>query len=460
MVRELTGAGLCDKIYGFLTKPAYFFVLMLLTAASFALNAEVVLYTVFALIAAFTAFCAPDVLPLMPLLAFGYVATSTENNPGRNAESVFSGATGVYVIILAVVIVSCLVYRLIRDRKRMFRKNGDLLWGLVILTGAYVLSGIGYPGYWGWAWKNVPYALVQGLALLLPYWLLTGGVDWEKHRKDLFAWMGLFMGCLLVFEVLWIYHSQDVLVNGVIARRRIYTGWGMYNNLGNMLAMMIPFAFWLGGSYKKQWAGYLMGLVFLAGVFLTCSRSSMIFGVLCYGACCLVIPYEKHRMVKWGVVIGLVAAACIVLAVFYEQLLVLYMQILDDVHELTSRFTIYKDGLNEFLKNPLFGGSFYPAEGLSYSWAKTDITSFMPARWHNTVIQLLASTGIVGILAYGFHRYQTVRLVMGRRSPLQMLMVIAVLVMLLGSLTDCHMFNVGPGMFYAMLLAWLEKKEM
>jgi len=459
-VRKLFDGQMRQKIYEFFTRPAYLFALVLLTAVSFALSGEVVLYTVFGLIAVFTAFCAPDLLPIMPILGFGYVATSTANNPGRNAESVFSGATGIYVVCLAVVIVGALAYRIIRDRKRLFRKNGMLLPGLLLLTAAYALSGIGFPGYGGWAWKNVPYALIQAVALLLPYWLMTGGVDWDKHRKDYFAWLGLAMGCLLVIEVLCIYRSQGVVVNGVIDRTRIYTGWGMYNNLGSMTAMMIPFAFWLGHYYRKPWAGYLMGLVLLAGVFLTSSRSSMIFSVLCYGICVLMIPSEKHPKRKLWVMIGVAVAACVVVAIFYEQIFQVYENILDDASELHSRFDIYRQGLGEFAKNPLFGGSFYPAEGLSYSWAETDITSFMPARWHNTVIQLLASTGLVGLASYGFHRYQTVRLALRRRNTLQGLMLLSAAVMVAGSLTDCHMFNVGPGMFYAMTLAWVEKKEM
>ena len=83
----------------------------------------------------------------------------------------------------------------------------------------------------------------------------------------------------------------------------------------------------------------------------------------------------------------------------------------------------------------------------------------MPPRWHNTVIQLLASTGIVGLLAFGYHRYQTLRLALRRRSHLQVLISASALVLILGSLLDCHMFNVGPGLFYSVILAWQEKME-
>lgn len=458
-VRKLFHADTRDRIYAFMTRPAYLVALMALTAISFALNAEVVLYTAFALITVFTVFCAPDVLPLMPLLIVGYVANSPNSNPGKNTNSVFSGISGIYVICMAVIIVVSLVYLVIRDREKLFRKNGMLLKGLLILTAAYMISGIGFPGYLRLAWKNIPYGLIQGAALLLPYWLMTGGVDWKRHRKDYFAWLGFAVGCLLVFEVLWIYLSQGVISGGIVDRNKIYTGWGMYNNLGGMLAAMIPFAFWLSVYYKKTWFGYVAGLIMLLGVMASCSRSSMILGALCYLACCLLLPSGRHSFLQWWILLGLAAAVGLILILFREPLFYALNQMLDGTN-MHSRLAIYGQGLGEFLKNPILGSSFYPAEGLSYSWAETGITELMPARWHNTAIQLLTSTGIVGFAAYGYHRYQTLQLVRKHGNRLDILLMLSPMVILLGSLVDCHIFNVGPGMFYAMALAWLEKKEM
>jgi len=459
MDNHISSADWRKKINDFLRKPAYIMLLMLLVAVSFVLEAELVTYTVFAILVTYICLCAEDLLPMMPILACAYVVPSTANNPGQSTDSVFSGSSGLYVVGVAVVLVLALIYRIIRDRKKLFRKNGTLLSGLIVLTVAYMLSGIGSKGYLDVAWKNIPYGLVQGLALLLPYWLFSGGVDWERSPKHYFAWIGVGMGCLLVAELTCVYISQGVISNGVIDRTLIFTGWGMYNNLGNLLAMMIPFAFWLGIYYKKLWAGYLVGFLFLAGVLLSCSRSAMIFATLCYCACCLWVPEGKQRKRNLLVFGSLAVVSAVLIVVFFDQIYDLFENILDDAHELGSRFDIYRQGLGEFKESPIFGSTFYPDEGNSYNWASTEITSLMPARWHNTVIQQLASVGLVGLLSYGFHRYQTFCMVKHRRSRLQVLMIFSALVLLLGSLTDTHFFNVGPGMFYAMLLVWLEKKE-
>lgn len=460
MDNQFSSVDLRQKIDGFLRKPAYVLLLMLLTAISFALRTELLVYSVIALVVAYTCIWSEDLLPLMPVFVCAYVAPSTANNPGQTEDSMFSGISGLYVVLLGVIIFSAVIYRIIRDRKQMFRKNGTLLSGLLVLTGAYLISGIGFDGYLQRALMNIPFGLVQGLSLLLPYWLLVGGVDWKKARQDYFAWLGFGLGCVLVAEVVCIYISQGVVVDGVINRPLIYTGWGMYNNLGNLLAMMIPFAFWLGLHYEKPWIGFSGGLLLLIGVFMTCSRSSMIFATLCYSACWIWAPDEDKRIRNSMILAVAAAIVGLLLILFREQLFLVFINILDDASELGSRFDIYQQGIREFLKNPLLGATFYPAKGLSYSWAETSVTAILPPRWHNTIIQLLASAGIVGLAAYAFHRYQTVRLLVKCKSGKQIMLVFSLMVLLLGSLTDCHMFNVGPGLFYSMMLAWMEKKEL
>ena len=460
MNTTLLKPGLVQTINSFLRKPAYIMLLALMAALSFALGAELLAYSVLALVVGYTCIHSEDLLPLLPILAYAYVIPSTANNPGQSEDSIFSGAAGIYVAFIGALIGASLVYRLVRDRKRLFRAKGMLTESLIILTFAYALSGIGFRGYLDVAWKNIPYGIIQGVSLLLPYWLVIGSVDWEKTRKDYFAWIGFGMGCLLSFEIICIYISQDVINNGAIDRTLIYAGWGMYNNIGNLLAMMIPFAFWLGVHYKKLVVGYIFGIVFLGFVFLTCSRSSMIFSTLCFCTCWLIAPDREHR--KYALIAFAVAAfaGLVVLGIFFDKIYDMFAHILDDVHELGSRIDIYWQGLNEFAKNPIFGRSFYPAAGLSYNWASTDIISLMPPRWHNTVIQLMASTGLVGVIAYGYYRYQTIRLALRCKTRQQILMVISAMVLILGALTDTHMFNVGPCMFYAMIMAWVEKKEL
>ena len=449
-----------EKVNDFMRRRQYIILISVLTAVSFMLGGELVLYTLFAAIAVYVAIWGEDLLPIMPLLVCGYIAPSVANNPGRNAQSVFSGATGTYIIVLGVIIVASILAWVIRNRKTFFDSKKKLLTGMLVLSAAYLLGGIGHPGYGAVAGKHVVFALVQAMAVTMPYWLFCGGVNWKKVQHQYFAWIGVCAGCVMLLELLWIYLTGNIIVDGIILRTKIYTGWGMYNNVGGMLAMMIPFVCYLAFTYRKGRLAILAGMVFLLGVAFTCSRTSMLVAVASYAACCILMVFFGKRRKLNALTTALVAVLIVgSFLLFHKQIILLFSQILDDVHEVESRFEIYSDGIKEFLKNPVFGASFYPAEGLSWSWSTTDITEILPARWHNTYIQLLASTGVVGFLAYMFHRYQTVRMCLKLEKRKQVLIVFSALTLMACSLTDCHFFNIGPTLFYSMLLAWLEKQH-
>ena len=127
-----------------------------------------------------------------------------------------------------------------------------------------------------------------------------------------------------------------------------------------------------------------------------------------------------------------------------------------------SRVNLYKNGFEAFKNAPIFGQTFYPVSYEVYEFSEIDaFSSFFPPRWHNTVVQILASCGIVGMLAYLFHRISTVVLFIKKRSRATTFIGISILALLLMSLVDCHFFNVGPVLFYSTVLAVMEcaKKE-
>lgn len=449
-----------QKVNKFLTGPKYILALALLTALSFMVGGELVFYCVIALLAGYVcAFC-DDLLPLTPVFVFVYVAPSVHSNPGRSGDTVFSGVRLVFVVLLGLAILGAFAYRIVRDHKRFFHWRNKLMPGILLLCAAYMLSGIGSRGYFSVAGKNFLFALGQCAGVLVPYWLFANGVNWKKARKDYLAWIGVGVGCLLLLEILFVYLVNDVVQHGVILRERVYTGWGMRNNVGCLLAMMIPFAFSLAVQHKKVVYGILGGAVFLIGVFLTTSRTSAIFGTAAYLACIALIFLHTDDKKRKLIAMLIAAGGFLLLVVaFHRPLFRLFSQALDDASELDSRYTIYKNGLKSFFRAPIFGTTFYPGKNMAWGWASADVRSVLPDRWHNTVIQLLASTGIVGMIAYLYHRVQTVKMVMKFRGREKWLTVISLGIMLLCSMLDCHFFNVGPTLFYSTALAFMEKQK-
>lgn len=457
-------------INAFLRKPG-FIILMSLNAilgAVFAL--DLVAYTAFIVMAAYICVLGDDLLPVIPIALLCYITPSRDNNPGRNPDSIFYPAHGGwFIILLAAIFVACLIFRIATDKqiggKAFFTAPRKLFWGMVILGVGYCLSGIGLDNYGELAGKNLLFAFIQFVSVFAFYYLFTATVKWEKAPKNYLAWMGMCIGFVVLAQLVENYACGRLFetVNGslTVNRYNMATGWGMHNNIGGMMAMMIPFCFYLACKEKHGWVYNLLAMVLMVGVVASFSRSSMLLGGLAFAICAviLLVRYDKGRknLLIYGIAAGLAVVAVVI---FWDKIMALAGKFIEnDLFQDSDRGKLIDRGLKEFLSEPIFGCSFFPRVHV-WDWAELEaFSSFFPPRWHNTIIQLLASAGVVGLICYGVHRFQTVKLLITKRSSEKVFIGIYLLVLLGTSLLDCHFFNVGPVLFYSVALAFAEKIE-
>ena len=460
-VLRLSGSSAAvNRINLFLPSRLYIGVVALLTALSNVFSLELPVYTLFAALTIYTCLWGEDLRGMIPIVAMGYLTPSARNNPGRNESAVFTpGHGGIYIALLGILMAAAVVYRVLRDRKQFFSCKRPLLSGMLILSGGYLLGGIGstaFPTYW---LRHLLFALLQSASIIIPYWLFTAGVDWKKVRRDYFAWLGCAMGCVLVLQILWIFLTGHVVVDGIIQRELIFTGWGMYNNIGAMLAMMIPFTYYLAVRYQRDWIGAAGGGIFLMFVMLTCSRNSILAAIAIYFFSMLLMFYStQHRKRSTIIPIVSICAVLLVIAVFHKQLLRMFDNLLEIGLNPSSRDLIYKEGLTLFGQAPIFGNSFFSPGFQPWDWSTVDsFSGFFPPRWHNTFVQLLASCGLVGLCAYCLHTAQTVNLFLSGFSKERVFIACSVAVLVGSSMFDCHFFNIGPTLFYSLALAFAER---
>lgn len=463
-VASLRETGIVRKINGWLCSPFYVLLIGLLAAVSNVFALELPVYTVYVLVGLYISFFAEDYLPLMPLVIFCYIAPSVSSNPGKNEASIFYPQNGgIYLLVIAALFFASVVWRLVTDPdfggKKFLKAPRALQSGMLILGLAYVLGGVGSGYYLPNLGKNLLFGFVQFLSVFFMYWLFSGAVRWEKARKDYFAWIGLSTGITLLIQLANIYVTGNVLVNGAIVREQIFTGWGMYNNIGAMLAFMIPCAAYLACIRKHAWIYTLCCLAFAGGVVFTCSRGSILGAVFGFGlSYILIILKAKNK--RANLIAHIVTAAVIVLAVVVlrDKILSVFRQLVEKGADPSTRDTLYTEGIRQFLKYPVFGATFYPTEFIPWDFSTLEnFSALFPPRWHNTLIQVAASCGTVGLVAFGYHRFQTVRIFV-REMTLEKVFISVSLLALLGmSLLDCHMFNIGPVLMYSMLLAFAEK---
>lgn len=424
--------------------------------------AELSVYCIFILIGVLISLFGRDYLPIIPIVVCSYIAPSVNNNPGRNETSIFFGATGVFILCLAAIFVVSLILRLALDpqigRKAFFTKKRRFLPSILILGLAYLLGGAGSGHYWDRGYRNLVFAALQFLSVFLLYYLLCGAVQWDCIPRNYLAWTGLCIGFVLLGEVLGIYLTHKIIVPGDVLREYICTGWGHYNNIGVLLVMSLPFAFQLACVSKRSWLYYLCAAVLFFGVLMTFSRSSILFGCFGLAASFFVTLFKaKNRRSALTTNGILIAVALALIVVIREPLSQVFSSVLTNAESMNMRQEGYVKGFAQFSRHPLFGGTFYPLDVKLPEYSNVAaFTAFFPARWHNTFVQLLASTGIVGLTAYLWHRAQTFRFLLRKPTVNVLFIGISVSMLLLCSMLDCHFFNIGPTLLYSMALAFAE----
>lgn len=445
--------------------PWYVLTLAVLTVISNLLSLDLGLYTLLMGLGIYVSLLGSDLLPLMPVFILCYVAPSRENNPGRHPGSVFYPANGgIYLGGLFALFAACLIWRLARDPdfggQQFLKTKRSLLPSMLFLGASYLLSGIGMDEYYSILGQNLVFAVIQCFAVCGLYYLFTGSVRWDRAPGGYLAWTGLAVGFVVMAQLLENYLSGRIFEDGTLNRELIATGWGMHNNVGCMMAMMMPFAFYLAAKSKRGWLFNLLGTVLFLGTMLSCSRGSMLMAGLAYCLCAFLLlknPESRRQNLKvYLIALGAVAVAALVLA---PKLLKVFRLFISQLGNVSQRDNLLYYGICQFLGEPVFGGSFFPQGSyVPWDWANLDeFSSFFPPRWHNTLVQMLASCGTVGITAYLIHRFRTVQLFWKRHSTENTFLAVSLGVLLCAGLLDCHFFNVGPVLFYSMALAFAEK---
>lgn len=455
-----------QSINDFMRKPYYIIVIALLTVLSSVFGLELPVYTLFIFAGVFICVFGMDFLPLMPIVVCCYIAPSFANNPGRNEDSIFYPQHGgIYLIVLASVFVISLIWRLISDRefggKQFWTRKRSLTVGMLVLGVAYMLGGIGMERYSEFAGKNLLFGFIQFASIFAMYFLFTGTVKWERTPKDYFAWIGMCVGFAVLAQLGENYLSGRIFMEGsnTIDRELMATGWGMHNNIGGLMAMMIPFAFYLAMKRRHSWVYTLLATVLLLGTIASCSRTSMLIAALEYGVCSvLLLRNRETRKSNLIVYLSAVLAVAVFAIAAFDKLLDVFALFLEELDAVSKRDLLFINGMKQFLEYPVFGGTFYPqGEYVPWDWAELEaFSSFFPPRWHNTLVQIAASCGVVGLAAYVLHRVQTIRLLVKDLSTEKLFIGLYVAALLLASLLDCHFFNVGPVLFYSMALAFAE----
>ena len=420
------------------------------------------------LLAGATVLFADDAYPIVPLFCTGYMLFSAGNNPTGDYETNdFNNPVNVAQMIAigvlaGILIVSRLVFELVVVRRNN-KKMPQLTAGFVALGIAYALSGIfSHYDYF----RSVVFGLVQIVSLCATYYFFFYTIDWSKRKVSDGAWIFTLIGIGMAVEVLGMYlkpHILQKIADGTFTRSDLKSGWGVYNNVGGMMAMLMPAPFYFAATKKRGWIYVLLASVLMMAVVLSQSRGAILAGAAVFVACTVFtfVYSKKVNHKKFALTFASIYAAVILIFVvlyFNDDYNSILSSMLERGLDDSGRFEIYRIGLTQFTEAPFFGNGFYSSEGLVFQHGQENIPEgyFLPPRYHNTVVQLLASCGAVGLIAYGYHRLQTIKLFLKKPSAHKTFLGMGLLALVLAGMVDCHMFNMGPGLTYGVMLLFAE----
>lgn len=403
-----------------------------------------------------------DLRALIPMVLLLYVSLSLQNEPSKNSTSVFYPENGLWLIVVfaATLIVALLTRVFLRHGKGFFTYKRGLLSGFGVFAFGLCLSGLGVGG--NFTLQNFRYLGLLFISLFGLYYLLLPLIDWKSLQKEYFAWSGLFLGLTVAFELVNIYmgaskpYFPDEIFREGIRRWMIFTGWGVYNNIGCMLLFCVPCAFYLCITQKNGWIYNLLGHLLFIAIIFTNSRNSILVGAVLYLACMFfVCRSPKNNIGNVIVYVCCFFAVFVGVIVFRERIQSLFAPLIEEGLHSSGRLNLFKVAWLEFLNAPVFGQGFFG--GVGGTGITVGAIEMMPTLCHNTFLEMLSSCGFVGFIGYIYHRMQTVKSVLVRPTIEKAFLGLCIASLLLSCILDCHFFLIGPGLSYSIFLAILEK---
>ncbi|MBN3489951.1 O-antigen ligase family protein [Acholeplasma equirhinis] len=376
---------------------------------------ELIGISIFVLVMAMILILFKETIYTFPLLPHAVIMLSNQDMGMENLNEMWI----LYVVIA--ILIGAFIYHFIKFKIEF--NFGKLGLGLSILAGAYLLSIIGY------LMDSKPFdmsiLMISSMGLIYLALYLFYRITNEKPFLEYIFRTMLYLSIVVILQTftMMIFYYIDHLDYGsfidilklAIDERwgyevdgfyvRLNVGWGVGNNIGGVLAMLLPINMYFLFKDKKVLHKVLqfgLMLVSLVTIVLTTSRGAYL-GVLAFGLIFLyaIFKYVKidYRKYKKQLIIGGSILLLIAIPLFI-YMLDFFIGFMQTNSFLNGREEDWTDAIKYFLESPIFGKSWY-----SDVWENNSFRSY-----HNTILHTLATMGLVGLLALIYHHFELVKL--------------------------------------------------
>lgn len=239
--------------------------------------------------------------------------------------------------------------------------------------------------------------------LLIGFALIVYGIIFftstNKSNLDSLADDSLYLTLLIILQIIYfmIFNQKSPLE--CIHQKLIDLGWGIHNAVGMVILMCMPLSIYKAFKDLKKYWYYLIAYVVEFGieVFLVCKGGILAAAI---GSLVLVIGliyfFKEYRkliliLVGCAIVVCLLGLGFLILKGFDFSI---YL----NLGTFFSRQYIWVSGLKVFVSNPIFGIGIIAPMGWNVS-----VTFPAYQYCHNTFVESLAVTGVIGLICLLYH---------------------------------------------------------
>lgn len=396
-------------------------------------------------------FVCHDLRFLLPPLCGMVCSIPLAHTPYVPTESGFYTSTSVLILFAVgvLLLLAGLTVFVLRNRKSVALPRvslRSLFLGFCAFAAALLLSGAFHPQN---DMKNFAYALGIAASFLVFYIFIALFHPRTKENAEHFLFTMAALGVCVVAELIVLYITKVEFDGFFPVKNSIMIGWGTWTHIGALLTVSLPCALYFAHSGKRWLPSLLTAALLFIGIFMTASRGAWLYGGILLLVCLIYLSFSGENKKKTRLLLLIALGFALVLALLlagkiYDFLLSFLQVGFSD----NGRFELWHNALRTFAAYPIFGVGFFNT-GIVLG----GFPALLPYLYHNTVLQMMASCGLIGCLLYLFHRAQTVALAIRKRhSSLCIFLLLSAAALVLVSLTDEHLFHIYPAFWYTAAL--------
>ncbi len=441
--KRLTKKKGIKRVADFLDSPWFTIAFGVAAFLFYALNLPLVTVGIFAVCGTFICLFCWDTRPGLTLVLLVMFSFQYKDDLG----AYLSKPAIILYCIAGPIILFAMGYRVIK--RRVYFEGWCGLLGMALFSCAMLLGGVFTKYYTAWGFAKAA-ALATALFCCYAYFAFT-----LKKREDNLLYLArvLAVGVCLIAAELFEYYIRNYTWGTPFDadwKYYLHLGWSISNMVGEMIVFALPAVFYLIYKEEKGYWYWLVVAIALAAVYFTFARNALLWSIICTLLCtaanCL---FGKHRKINRIVVLIVLALGVGVGVVLYSMgyLHKLMRFFLDVGLTDRGRFKIWKKHLGLFTEYPILGVGF---DSYSQFWESV-------SKAHNNIVQMLASTGIVGFGMYLFHRLQTVGMIFKKPTIDRLFIGGCILISLMMAMLSSTFFHIYSIVHYSVILLVLEK---